>query len=49
LWAGLGWAGPSGVLLWEGKEIFLLSQTSKPAMGPTQPPVQWVLGLLCPG
>jgi hypothetical protein len=27
-----------------GQNIFPLSSVSRPALGPTQPPVQWVLG-----
>jgi hypothetical protein len=29
--------------------IFPLSSVSRPALGPTQPPVQWVSGVLSPG
>jgi hypothetical protein len=29
-----------------GTEIFLFSTASIPALGPTQPPIQWVLGIL---
>jgi hypothetical protein len=29
--------------------MFLLSTASKPALGPTQPPIQWVLGALSLG
>jgi hypothetical protein len=32
----------------EGQEIFLLPIASKPAVRPTQPPIQWVLGTLVP-
>jgi hypothetical protein len=32
----------------QGQEIFLFSITSKPALGPTQPPVQWVPGPASP-
>jgi hypothetical protein len=29
--------------------IFLLASVSRPALGPTQPPIQWVPGVLSPG
>jgi hypothetical protein len=31
------------------QRIFPLPSASRPALGPTQPPVQWVLGVLSPG
>jgi hypothetical protein len=29
--------------------IFLYSTTSRPALGPTHPPIQWVLAVVSPG
>jgi hypothetical protein len=31
------------------EQIFLLALASRPALGPTQPPIQWVPGVLSPG
>ena len=28
----------------EGQEFFSLLQVSRPALGPTEPPIEWVLG-----
>jgi hypothetical protein len=33
----------------EENRIFPLASVSRPALGPNQPPVQWVLGALSPG
>jgi hypothetical protein len=46
LWAvrPRGWSSSLG----RGK-IFLFSTSSRPVLGPTQPPIQWVLGALSLG
>jgi hypothetical protein len=45
-----GWTtGRSGFDPRQGKRIFPLSSVSRPALGPTQPPVQWVPGVFSPG
>jgi hypothetical protein len=31
-----------GFVSWQGQKIFLSPETSRPALGPTQPPIQWV-------
>jgi hypothetical protein len=33
----------------QGHRIFLLAPASRPALGPTQPHIQWVPGVLSPG
>jgi hypothetical protein len=33
----------------QGQEIFLYSTMFRPALGPTQPPIQWLPGFLSPG
>jgi hypothetical protein len=33
----------------QGQRFFPIASLSKPALGPTQPPVQWVPGVLSPG
>jgi hypothetical protein len=32
-----------------GQRVFPLASVSRPALGPTQPPVQWLPGVLSPG
>jgi hypothetical protein len=39
----------TGVRFPAAKKIFLLAHTSRPALGPTQPPIQWEPGALTPG
>jgi hypothetical protein len=45
-----GWTtGRSGFDPRQGQRIFPLTSVSRPALRPTQPPVQWVPGVLSPG
>jgi len=39
----------TGVRFPVGAGIFLLATAPRPALGPTQPPIQWVPGVLSPG
>jgi hypothetical protein len=43
-----GRPGDRGSIPGRGKRIFPLSSMSRPDLGPTQPPVQWVLRVLSP-
>jgi hypothetical protein len=38
-----------GFNYWQEQEILLLSITFRPALGPTQPPIQWVPGAVSMG
>jgi hypothetical protein len=42
-------AGRSGFDSRQGMGIFLFTTASRPALGPTQPPIQWVSGFISPG
>jgi hypothetical protein len=45
-----GWTiGVQGFDSWRGLGIFLFTTVSRPALEPTRPPIQWVLGTLSPG
>jgi hypothetical protein len=37
-----------GLNSWKGQEIFLFSIATRPALGPTQTPIQWVPDTLSP-
>jgi hypothetical protein len=41
-------AGRPGFDSFQRQDIFLLSTASRPALGPTQPPIQWVTWALSP-
>jgi hypothetical protein len=47
LWAGR--PGERGSIPSRGERIFPIASLSRPALGPTQPPVQWVPVVLSPG
>jgi hypothetical protein len=40
------WTGRPGFNPWQRQRICLLTSTSRPALGPTQPHIQWVTGVL---
>jgi hypothetical protein len=44
----MGWTTGDSELIPYKVMIFLLSTSSRPAVGPTQPPIQWVSGALSP-
>jgi hypothetical protein len=44
-----GRPGDRGLIPGRSERIFPLASVSRPALGPTQPPVQWVPGVLSPG
>jgi hypothetical protein len=43
------WYGQSGFNSWQGQGYFLFVTVSRPAVGPTQAPIKWVLGALSAG
>jgi hypothetical protein len=46
----MGWIiEESGFDIRQGQEISFSAVTSRPALGPTQAPIQWVQGALSPG
>jgi hypothetical protein len=49
VWLQTGRPGDLGSIPGRGERIFPLSSVSRPALGLTQPPIQWVPGVLSPG
>jgi hypothetical protein len=49
VWLRAGRPDDRGSIPGKGGMIFLLASVSRPALGPTQPPIQWVPGLPSPG
>jgi hypothetical protein len=49
VWLRAGLPGDRGSIPGRGKRIFPLASVSRPALGPTQPPVRWVPRFLSPG
>jgi hypothetical protein len=49
VWLRAGRPGDRGSIPGRGKRIFPLASVSRPALGSTQPPVQWVPGVLSQG
>jgi hypothetical protein len=46
----MGWTiGVLGFDSWQGLGIFIFTTTSRMALGPAQPPIQWILGALSLG
>jgi hypothetical protein len=48
-WLRTGPQGGRGSIPGSGKGFFPVASVSRPALGPTQPPVQWVQRVLSPG
>jgi hypothetical protein len=49
VWLRAGRLSDRGSIPGRGEMIFPLASVSRPALGPAQPPVQWVPGVLSPG
>jgi hypothetical protein len=49
VWPRAGRPGDRGSIPGRSKRIFPVASVFKPALGPTQPPVQWVPGVYFPG
>jgi hypothetical protein len=49
VWLRAGRPGERGSISGRGERIFNVASVSRPTLGPSQPPVQWVPGVLFPG
>jgi hypothetical protein len=49
VWLRAGRPGERGSIPGRGERIFPLASVSRPALGHTEPPLQWVPGIFSPG
>jgi hypothetical protein len=49
VWLPAGGPGDRGSISGGGERIFLVASVSRPSLGPTQSPLQWILVVISPG